>query len=196
MKKMKKNLWFAGALLLALACASCASSKKAPKTTPITAGEIEVTIPLGGPEYQTDAGYWRAVQLGTSKDVSMAKKVAMQNARQELAAAVQHDVKAVIENYGQNAAMGTNNENEALYQEMARTVVTQQMNGVELAGEKLFKLEDGSYRYHVCLQMSKENLGKNLSDALSNDDRLKLEFDKAQFKKVFDEEMAAIAGKK
>lgn len=196
MKKMKQNLWFASVLLLALACASCASSKKAPKTMPVTTGEIEVTIPLGGPEYKTDAEHWRAVQMGTSKDVAMAKKVAMQNARQELAATVQHDVKAVIENYGQNAAMGTNNENEALYQEMGRTVVNQQMNGVELVGEKLFKLEDGSYRYHVCLQMSKENLGSSLSDALSNEERLKLEFDKAQFKKVFDEEMAAFANKK
>lgn len=126
----------------------------------------------------------------------MAKKVAMQNARQDLAATVQHEVKAVIENYGQNAAVGAKNENEALYQEMARTVINQQMNGVELVGEKLFRLEDGSYRYHVCLQMSRESLGAGLSDALSNDDRLKLEFDKAQFKKVFDEEMARFAEQK
>ncbi len=193
---MKKNLWFVGTLLSVLVCASCASSKKASKTTPVTTDEVEVSIPLDGPEYRTNAEYWRAVQMGTSKDVSMAKKVAMQNARQDLAATVQHDVRAVIENYGQNASTGTNTENEALYQEMSRTVINQQMNGVELVGEKLFRLADGSFRYHVCLQMSKEALGAKLSDALSNDERLKLEFDKAQFKKVFDEEMAAFADKK
>lgn len=193
---MKKNLFFAGALLLALVSTGCGSSKKASGSVPVTDGEVEVTIPLGGPEYQSDADYWRAVQSGTSKDVSMAKKVAMQNARQELAAAVQHDVKAVIENYGQNASMGKENENEALYQELARTVVNQQMNGVELAGEKLFRLGDGNYRYHVCLQMSKQALEEKISDALSNEDRLKLEFDKAQFKKVFDQEMAAFADRK
>lgn len=193
---MKKILYWSSILSLTLFFASCSSSKKTVKSTPVTPGEIEVTIPLGDPEYQSNAEYWRAVQTGTSKDMSMAKKVAMQNARQELAVTVQHQVKTVIENYGQNAAMGANNENEALYQEMARTVINQQMNGVELIGEKLFRLEDGSYRYHVCLQMSREALGTDLSDALSNDDRLKLEFDKAQFKKVFDEEMARFAERK
>ena len=193
---MKKMLYWTGVLTLTILFASCSSSRKASKSTPVTPGEIEVTIPLGGPEYQSDAEYWRAVQTGTSKDMSMAKKVAMQNARQDLAATVQHEVKAVIENYGQNAAVGAKNENEALYQEMARTVINQQMNGVELVGEKLFRLEDGSYRYHVCLQMSRESLGAGLSDALSNDDRLNLEFDKAQFKKVFDEEMARFAEQK
>lgn len=190
---MKKNLFVAGAVLLSLLATGCGSSKKAAGPAAMTPAETEVAIPLSGPEYASNADYWRAVQMGTSKDAAMAKKVAMQNARQELAAAVQHDVKSVIENYGQNAAMGSNNENEGLYQELARTVVNQQMNGVELVGEKLFRLEDGSYRYHVCLQMSKDALGEQLSDALSNEDRLKLEFDKAQFKKVFEEEMAAFA---
>lgn len=191
---MKKIFYWTGVLTLTLFCASCASSKKA--ASPVTPGEIEVAIPLGGPEYRSDAEYWRAVQTGTSKEMSMAKKVATQNARQELAATVQHEIKAVIENYGQNASLGANNENETLYQEMARTVINQQMNGVELVGEKLFRLEDGTYRYHVCLQMNREALGTGISDALSNDDRLKLEFDKAQFKKVFDEEMARFAEQK
>ncbi len=192
---MKKNLFIACTLLLGIACTSCASSKAA-QSTPITSGEVEVTIPLSGPQYQSNAEYWRATQLGTSKDIAMAKKVAMQNARQELAATVQAEVKAVIENYGQNASMGANNENEALYQELARTVVNQQLNGVELVGEKLFKLENGDYRYHVCLQMSRAALGESLGDTLSNEERLKLEFDRAQFKKVFDEEMAAFANGK
>ena len=191
---MKKIFYWTGVLTLTLFCASCASSKKA--AAPVTPGEIEVAIPLSCPEYRSDAEYWRAVQTGTSKEMSMAKKVAAQNARQELAATVQHKIKAVIENYGQNASLGANNENETLYQEMARTVINQQMNGVELVGEKLFRLEDGTYRYHVCLQMNREALGTGISDALSNDDRLKLEFDKAQFKKVFDEEMARFAEQK
>lgn len=188
---MKKNIFVAGTVLLSLLATGCGSSKKVTGPATMTPTETEVAIPLSGPEYASNADYWRAVQMGTSKDASMAKKVAMQNARQELAAAVQHDVKSVIENYGRNAAVGSNNENEGLYQELARTVVNQQMNGVELVGEKLFRLEDGSYRYHVCLQMSKNALGDQLTDALSNEDRLKLEFDKAQFKKVFDEEMDA-----
>ena len=90
---MKKMLYWTGVLTLTILFASCSSSRKASKSTPVTPGEIEVTIPLGGPEYQSDAEYWRAVQTGTSKDMSMAKKVAMQNARQDLAATVQAPVE-------------------------------------------------------------------------------------------------------
>ena len=82
---MKKMLYWTGVLTLTILFASCSSGRKASTSTTVTPGEIEVTIPLGGPEYQSNAEYWRAVQTGTSKDMSMAKKVAMQNARQALA---------------------------------------------------------------------------------------------------------------
>ncbi len=185
---MKKLLF---AALIGLAAASCGSPKQA--TKPIAEGDVELAIPLSGPEYMSDSEYWRAVQSGTSTDVAMAKKVALQNARQELAATVQHELKAVIENYGQNAAVGSNTEQEALYEELARTVVNQQMNGVEIVGEKLFRQADGKYRSHICLQMSKKAIVEKAGNLLSDDERLKLEFDKEQFKKVFDQEMEAFS---
>jgi len=188
---MKKLLF---AALIGLAAASCGSPKQA--TKPIAQDDVEVAIPLSGPEYRSDSEYWRAVQSGTSTDVAMAKKVAMQNARQELAATVQHQLQAVIENYGQNAAAGGNTEHEALYEELARTVVNQQMNGVEIVGEKLYRQADGKYRSHVCLQMSKNAVVENAGNLLSDDERLKLEFDKEQFKKVFDQEMEAFSAER
>lgn len=183
---MKKLLF---ATLIGLTAASCGSTKQV--TRPIAQDDVEVAIPLSGPEYASNSEYWRAVQSGTSTDVSMAKKVAIQNARQELAASVQHELKAVIENYGQNATVGNNTENEALYEELARTVVSQQMNGVEIIGEKLYRQADGRYRSHICLQMSKTAVVEKAADVLTDDERLKLEFDKEQFKKTFDAEMEA-----
>lgn len=188
---MKKLLF---AALISLAAASCGSSKQA--TKPIAQDDVEVAIPLSGPKYMSDNKYWRAVQSGISTDVAMAKKVAMQNARQELAATVQHELKAVIENYGQNAAAGNGTENEDIYEELARTVVNQQMNGVEIADEKLFRQADGKYRSHICLQISKKAVVKKTGDLLSNNERLKLEFDQEQFMKVFEEEMEAFCSQR
>lgn len=184
---MKRNLLFAAAI--AFFAAGCGSVKQA--AAPVAENDVEIAIPLSGPEYRSDAAYWRAVQSGVSTDVSMAKKVAMQNARQELAATVRHELKAVIENYGQNAAAGAAVEHEALYEELARTVVNMQMQGVEIAGEKLYRQADGKYRSHICLQMSKNDVAERAADLLSEEERLKLAFDKSQFKEVFDKEMEA-----
>ncbi len=189
---MKKILYFAVAILFAATSVNCSSSKSS-KTTPISEGDVEISIPLGGEEYRSDKKYWRVVQMGTSTDVSMAKKVALQNARQELAATVQAQVKAVIESYGQNASADNKTQAESLYQELTRTVVNQTLVGADIAGEKLFKTKEGNYRYHVCLQLSKEKVAEEVAKQLSEDEIMKLEFDRERFKQIYDEELAKFA---
>lgn len=184
---MKKYLFFAIAFVFAVANVNC-SSTKVSKT--IAKGDVEIDIPLNDPEHHSDKKYWRSVQIGTSTDVSMAKKVALQNARQDLAATVQSQIKAVMENYGQNASMEARTQNEALYQELATTVINQTLVGAELKDERLFKTADGNYRYHVCLQVSKDEMADQIIEKLSEEELLKLEFDRERFKKIYDEEMA------
>ena len=184
---MKKYLYFAIAVVFAATSVNCSSTKT---TDTIAKGDVEVNIPLSSPEHRSDKKFWRAVQMGTSTDVSMAKKVALQNARQDLAATVQSQIKAVIENYGQNASMGAKTQNETLYQELTTTVINQTLIGAELKDEKLIKTAEGSNRYHVCLQISKEEVGEQIIEKLSEDEKLKLEFDRERFKKIYDEEMA------
>ncbi|MBO7194975.1 MAG: hypothetical protein J6V27_02945, partial [Alistipes sp.] len=119
--------------------------------------------------------------------------VALQNARQELAATVQAQVKAVIESYGQNASADNKTQAESLYQELTRTVVNQTLVGADIAGEKLFKTKEGNYRYHVCLQLSKEKVAEEVAKQLSEDEIMKLEFDRERFKQIYDEELAKFA---
>ena len=71
---MKKFFYFALVAIMASASVSCSSSKV---SDPIAKGDKEVVIPLSGAQYRSDKKYWRAVQMGTSSDVSMAKQVAM-----------------------------------------------------------------------------------------------------------------------
>lgn len=154
-------------------------------------GEVEIAIPLSGPQYQSDAENWRVVQQGVSPDMSMAKKVALQNARQELAATIRVQVRAVIDNYGKNTAVTDNIDVVNMYEEQAYSVIDQTLAGAELVGEKLYKLENGNYRYHVCLQVNKQYLADQLTKAFESEAVLQAKFDKAQFKKVYDEQMNA-----
>ncbi len=191
---MKKYLMGAAALLLVAGASSCSSSKKAAGAQ-APSGMVEETVPLSGPQYRSDAEYYRAVQNGVSSDRSTAQKIAMQNCRQELAANVQADLQLVVENYVREQNTGVAAENKSQYQEMAYTAVQQQLRDVQIVDEKIFRQENGSYRFYVCLQMAKATVEKAVEEAIANDAKLNLEFDREQFKKIFEERMSVVSNK-
>lgn len=186
---MKTSLYGAILLLIAACTVSCSASKKAAGAAP--SGMVEENIPLSGPQYRSDATYYRAVQNAASKDRSTAQKIAMQNCRQELAANIQADMQSVMENFTKNQDTGVSTEHKAQYQELSYTVVSQQLRDVQIVAEKIFRQDDGQYRYYVCLQMPKEAIGAAVEEAIANDAKLNLEFDREQFRKVFQEQMEA-----
>ena len=145
---MKRTLIGAIALVLAAGAVSCSSSKKAVGPA-APAGMVEEAIPLSGPQYRSDAEYYRAVQNGVSTERSTAQKIAMQNCRQDLAAAIQADVKTVIENYVKNQDTGISAEHKSQYQELAYTAVNQQLRDVQIVEEKMFRQDNGSMRYYA-----------------------------------------------
>ena len=110
-----------------------------------------------------------------------------------LAAAIQADVKLVIENYVKNQDTGVAAEHKSQYQELAYTAVGQQLRDVQVVEEKMFRQDNGSFRYYVCMQLPKAALEAAIEDAIAKDAKLNLEFDRAQFKKIFEEQMAAFS---
>ena len=66
------------------------------------------------------------------------------------------------------------------------------MEGVVVKEEKVFQSKEGQYQYYINVEMSKEPVVKNAVDAISKDEKLALEFDKFQFQKTFDAEMAKL----
>lgn len=190
---MRKSLFGALVLLVLAGATSCGASKKVVATPP--ADMVEESIPLSGPQYRSDADYYRAVQNATSKERSMAQKIAMQNCRQDLAANLQADLQQVLENYAKNQEVSLSVEYKSQYQELSYTVVNQQLRDVQVVEEKMFRQDDGLYRYYVCLQMPKKVILDAVEDAIANDAKLNLEFDREQFRKVFQEMMTANAQK-
>ena len=47
--------------------------------------------------------------------------------------------------------------------------------------------------FPICMQLPKVALEAAVEDAIAKDAKLNLEFDRAQFKKIFEEQMAAFA---
>ena len=157
---------------LILAVAGCGNSKKLP-----SAGSTKVTVPLSGKEYRTDKNYFRATQSGKSPDLATAKKIALQNARTELASGIESTLKAVIENYTNQRTVGDKQEFENKFEEQSRTVVNQILNDVRIIGDEVYKEANGSFTYYVAIEMSKDALTNSLNDRISKDAKLQLDFD-------------------
>ena len=190
---MKKILWGALALMVATSITSCGSSKQATTSATAPAGMVEEVVPLSGPQYRGDKDFYRAVQNGASADRSVAQKIATQNCRQALAANIQADVQVVIENYVKSQNTGVATENKAQYQELAYSVVNQRLADVQVVDEKIYRENNGQYRFYICLQMPKAAIEEAVENAIANDAKLNLEFDREQFKKIFVEQMAAFS---
>ena len=72
-------------------------------------------------------------------------------------------------------------------------IIGQQLRDVQVVEEKMFRQDNGSFRYYVCMQLPKAALEAAIEDAIAKDAKLNLEFDRAQYKKIFEEQMAAFS---
>ena len=186
---MKRLFYFVALLLVvSIVTSSCATAKKTAAPT----GLVEQTIPLSEAKHRSDAEYYRATQSGKSKDISMAKKVAIQNARQELAASIKADVSSVIENYAKNRQLPSEDQTtyETQMTELAYSVVNQTLAGSTLSDEKLFTTPTGEYQYFVCMQLNKAELKEALLSELQKNEKLVSDFEINEFRKLFEQKLS------
>lgn len=184
---MKKLIFIIASIALVSLVSSCGRQK----LVPANEGDVEISLPFSSPSDMTDADYFRATGTATSPNQATAEKMATLNARTEIAASVTATLKAVTEQYTNNTSVANKQEYASKFEETARQVVNTQLEGAFIKGKKMFRSKDGSkYTAYINVEMPKANIEKAVTDAISKDDKLKLEFDKYQFQKVFDAEMA------
>ena len=179
------------ALVLAVVISGCKSKEKAASTK--DQGETLIEVYCSGPEYQSNNEYFRASQVGESVDQATAKKKAMSNTRADLAAAIETQVKGVIDNYVNSREMNNLEEAEERFESLTREVINQKLTGVKTICEKTTKTSTGNYKTYIALELAGDELMNAMNERLSQDDKLKIDYDYEQFKKTFDAEMEKMA---
>ncbi|NCU35315.1 MAG: hypothetical protein GX103_10025 [Bacteroidales bacterium] len=164
---------------------SCKSSKPASKPD----GEELITMYCSGPEYFSDSEYFRASNVGESQGQSMAKKKAMSNARLDLAAAIETRVKAVIDNYFSSYTTGDAIQDAERYEGLSREVINQELSGIRTICEQFTKTKDGTYKAYVAIELAGEEILNGMQKRISDDEKLKIDFQYEKFKKEFEKEM-------
>jgi pyruvate/2-oxoacid:ferredoxin oxidoreductase beta subunit len=179
------------ALAIVFIISGCKSKEKAASAK--DQGETLIEVYCSGPEFQSNNEYFRANQMGESMDQATAKKKAMSNTRAELAAAIQTTVKGVIDNYLNSRELNKVEDLEKKYESLTREVIDQKLTGVKTICEKTTKTSEGNYKTYIALELAGDELMNAMNARLSQDDKLKIDYDYEQFKKTFDAEMEKMA---
>lgn len=179
------------AAFIALFLFSC-KSKKA-KSIQKENNSTEISVPFNTKEFYSDKDFFRAKAAGNSPDMQTAKKIALQNAKSEMAGLVQTTIKKVTDQYTKQVTIGDQQEFNNKFEELAREVTNQQLLDVKMLGEKLFKETNNTYTYWVAIEANKENVLNGLQKSISNQKKLEQDYDKKKFEEIFNSEMEKLA---
>lgn len=181
------------AAIVSVGLVACGGKKKKAEAAP-PAGETVIKQYCSGPDYFTDKKNFRANNLGESMDQATAKKKAMANARADLASSIQTTMQGVVDNYVNSREMNNREEVEERFEGLTREVLDQTLTGVKVICEQPVKTAEGKYKYYVALELSGADLVADYNEAISNDERLRIDYDYEQFKETFENEMNKLKG--
>lgn len=149
---------------------------------------VAVETPCGDDQYHTDRNYFKATGIGTSTDLSTSKRKARLDANANLAQSINQTIKAVTDRYTNEYSVGDQMEFEEKFEQLTRGVVNQEMNNVATVCTKTF-MKDGKYTTYVAHEVAKDELLQNVSNQISKDKKLQVDYDKMKYEQVFNEEM-------
>ena len=183
--KIKSLLITTAVTGIIMSVSSCKTPQKLEKTT----GAVEITVPFSDSKYKTDKDFFRAKQMGKSQDLATSKKIALQNAKSEMAGNIKAIVKRVTDQYTNQRTVGDKQDFENKFEELAREVVDQTLTDVRVMDEKIFKETDGRYSYWAAIETSKQSILDGVAAKISKNEKLQLDYDKKKFEDVFNSEM-------
>lgn len=187
---MKMKFLFLG--LAAAFMASCGSSRQTAQSTGIVgaAGDVEIIIPCSGLEFTSSPEFFRANSMGVSTNLEIAGQKAMTSARAKLAASIETTIKTVTDKYISSYEEGISTADRGRYQSITREVVNQRLNGIRTICQKTMQGTDGQYKCYVAIELAGDELVKAVSNTISDDSKLRTDFEYQKFLQTYEEEMS------
>ena len=161
----------------------CGSSKTTTsKKVKVEQNECEV-LALEAPEK-------RAYGTASSHKLQFAKDQAAVYARMELSRIVAAGVKAGSKVYDQQYENQTAIENKGKVEQLGMVIAENELKNSRIVCSNAYEIPDRNlYEAHVCVEMP-GNIADKIAEKISEDEKLRIDFDEARFKKEFEAELA------
>ncbi len=194
MKKtpMKRFVFFAALFAGILIITSCGSKRQTAATSPMG---TELDIPCSDNEFFSDMTHFRGTGMAEGTNLASTRRRANLDANAALAASVNRTIRSVTDRYTQDITVGDANEYAERFEDLTRSVVNQSLNNVSTVCSRVFE-RDGRYSVYVAVEVDKDEMMNNISSRISRDDRLRLDYDRMKFERIFNEEMERLSNER
>jgi len=149
---------------------------------------VKVKTPFSGKKYLSDARHFRAVGMGQSANLNIAKNKAELEARKALAQQVETNLKVVSETYANEMVGNQAAEAVEMFETLAREVTNTTIGDIRQLGQEVRQLDDKTYKVHVAIEVKKKAMLKFLRTKAKNDAKIS-ELVRAQMVMVLDKEI-------
>lgn len=177
----------AALLVMGTAFTGCKRKKEVEQPKPV--GEVLINEYCTGDQYLSDKETFRASATGESMSRETAKKISRSNAEDQLARTISATLQTVTDNYVNSSKYNNKEEVTETFNNLARTVVDQELRGAIAICEKLTQRPNGTFVKYIALELSGADIAAAYSDRLSKDERIKAEYNYEKFKETFESEM-------
>lgn len=115
----------------------------------------KIILPFQESKYKTDAQYLRAMGTGKDNNMQTARKIAMLNARAEIASSMEGLLETVGTKFAKQNFPGNPLEFQEVFEQTTHFQVSQILKGSQVMqdGEQAEKNNDGSITYYVVIEM-------------------------------------------
>ncbi len=183
-KKRKVTLLLLAAFSVCMLFTQCRSKQAA-----MPGGETRVEVLCSGPSYFTDTSYFRASSMGESNNMNNSRRMAMSNARAELASHIGVLVSGVVDNYYEQAGVEDRSAYAERYTGLFREVVDERLSGIRVVCEEMTRTAGGTYRTYVAVELTGNDIMEAANQRISRDERLRIDYDYERFRNTFDNEI-------
>ncbi|MBR4535350.1 MAG: hypothetical protein IKO62_01685 [Bacteroidales bacterium] len=171
--------------ILVLAIAMIFSACKTTKSVPVAKVEemTEISMPCG--DFGKDTkDFYAGVGVGENTNMQAARIAALEGAKDIVKRKIGGQVTGLSADYSRVMTGGAaQNDVQNIIEGEMYTTLNKMLNDAEQACEKMYKTNSGTYQAHIAIKISKEELIDKTATALSQNDKLEMEFNREQFRK-------------
>ncbi|MFZ4614421.1 MAG: hypothetical protein ACOYNH_12135 [Bacteroidia bacterium] len=143
----------------------------------------EIKTPFSEKEYKTNKDFYRATSMGKSSNITIAKKIALNNAKAEIASLIKSSFKKTTDIFEKEVQVNNKAELEVRFEELQKEVVEQELSNINIVDEKSLRVQN-LFEYWVCIEMPKKPIIDNflkLSPA-------NVSYDKVKYNEIFNQQ--------
>ena len=195
---MKALTKFGVAMMIALAFAGCGSSKQTTSNNNYsnnTQTELpgkRMALPCVDASMDDD-DYFRDLGIGTAINKQSARKAAVEASKSMIKSRLGGMIKGVSTDYSRTVAgQAPADKVQRIIEEEFTQVVEKMLNDADKTCEDMYQVASGEFESYYAIQISKKEIINKVSNVLSSNEELEIEFNRDQFRKFAEKRMAEV----